>query len=138
MSPQMQGTPQDEQAIRTMVNQFVAAWNRNDAKALAGYFTTDSDLINPTGRVARGGSEVEKLFREEQTGPFKATRFSLPLTHLRFLKPDIAVTDHEFEIDGVQGPVSTLRGLVTMVLRKDAGRWLITSARPMVPVPLPS
>src|SRR6266542_1427612 len=100
MSPQTQGSPQDEQAIRNVVTQFVAAWNRNDAKALAGHFTTDGDLINPAGRIARGRSEVEKLFTDEQTTRFKGTRFSLPQKHLRFLKPDIAVADHEFEITG--------------------------------------
>ena len=138
MSPKIQGTSQDEQAIRNLITQFVAAWNKNDGKGLASHFTTDGDVINPGGRTARGRSEVEQLFKDEQAGVFKGTRFIMPLKNLRFLKPDVAVADHEFEIAGVQGPLTTLKGLVTLVLRKDADNWLITSARPMVPVQMPS
>jgi uncharacterized protein (TIGR02246 family) len=137
MSPQTQGTPQDEQAIRNMVTQFVAAWNRNDAKALAGQFTSDGDLINPAGRIARGKGEVEKLLAEEQSGRFKGTHMSMTLKHLRFLKPDVAIVDEEFEITGLQGPQTTMKGLITVVLRKDGDHWLTTSARPMVPVQMP-
>jgi uncharacterized protein (TIGR02246 family) len=138
MSPQIQGTPQDEQAIRNMVTQFVAAWNKNDAKALASQFTTDGDLINPTGRIARGSTEVEKLIRDEQSGHFKNTRFRLAVTNIRFLKPDIAITDLEYEINDVKGPLTTMKGLVTFVLRKDGGQWLIDAGRPMVPVQPPA
>ena len=137
MSPQVQGTTQDEQAIRKMVTQFVEAWNRNDAKALAGQFTSDGDLINPAGRIARGRNEVEKLLTEEHTGRFKGTHINMTLKHLRFLKPDIAIGDEEFEVTGLQGPQATLKGLVTFVVRKDGDHWLITSGRPMVPVPMP-
>lgn len=137
MSPKVQGSPQDEQAIRKMVTQFAEAWNRNDVKALTGQFTTDGDLINPAGRIARGTSEVQKLITEEHTGRFKGTRISLALKHLRFLKPDVAIGDEEFEITGLQGPQTTLKGLVTFVVRKDGENWLITSGRPMVPVQMP-
>jgi len=135
MSPQIQGTPQDEQAIRNMVTQFVAAWNKNDAKGLASHFTSDGDLINPAGRIARGSTEVEKLFRDEQSGQFKNTRFRLTVTNIRFLKPDIAVTDLEYEINDMKGPLSTMKGLVSLVVRKDSSQWLINACRPMVPVP---
>jgi uncharacterized protein (TIGR02246 family) len=138
MSAQTQATTQDEQAIRNIAEQFEAAWNRNDAKRLAAFFADDGDIINPGGRIARGKTEVEKLFTEEQNGAFKGTRFSMPLKHLRFLKPDIAVAEYEFEINGVQGPQQTMKGLVTSVLQRDADKWLIASVRPMVPIPLPS
>ena len=140
MSPQVQGSPQDEQAIRKMATEFIAAWNRNDSKALAACFTTDGDLINPAGRIGRGRSEVEKILSEEQNGVFKGTRISMPQTHLRFLKPDVAIVDYEYEIKGVREPdgkETTLKGLVSSVLRKEGNEWLIAAARPIIPVPLP-
>ena len=140
MSPQLQGTPQDEQAIRTMAAEFVAAWNRNDVKALAACFTTDGDLINPVGRAGRGRSEVERILNEEQNGPFKGSRISMPQKHLRFLKPDLAIADYDFEVArvrGADGRDTTLKGLVSTVLRKDGDKWLIAAARPMIPAPLP-
>jgi uncharacterized protein (TIGR02246 family) len=138
MSPQTQGTAQEEQAIRDLITKFVAAWNKGDGKVMATHFTTDADVIDPGGRIARGRKEVEQMFQDEQAGVFKGTHFSMPFSHLRFLKPDIAIADNDFEIDGVNGPVSTLKGMVTLVVRKDGDKWLITSARPMVPVRLPN
>lgn len=140
MSPQLQGTSQDEQAIRTLATEFVGAWNRNDSKGLAACFTTDGDLVNPAGRVCRGKSEVEKILNEEQNGPFKGSRISMPQKHLHFLKPDLAVADYDFEVArvrGADGKEITLKGLISNVLRKDGDKWLIVAARPMIPTALP-
>jgi uncharacterized protein (TIGR02246 family) len=141
MSPQMQGTPQDEQAIRTMSAEFMIAWNKNDSKALAACFTADGDLINPLGQVGRGRNEVQKIFTEGHSGPFKGSRLSMQQKHLRFLKPDIAVTDYEFEISGMRDPSgkqTTQKGLVTGVLRKEGEKWLFAASRPSIPVPPPA
>lgn len=141
MSPQVQGTPQDEQDIRKAATEFVTAWNRNDAKGLAACFASDGDLINPAGQIARGRAGVEKLLAEEQNRTFKGTRISVPQKHLSFLKPDIAIVDYEFEIAhlrGADGKETALKGLLTNVLRKEGDRWLIAAARPMVPSPLPA
>lgn len=134
MSPQKLGTAQDEQAIRDTVARFVTAWTKDDIRGMAACFAEDGDMINPAGRVARGREEIEELFAEEHSGHFKKTGFALPFKHLRFLKPDVAIADHEFEINGIQsGPTTALSGLLTLVLRKNADSWLIASARPMVP-----
>jgi uncharacterized protein (TIGR02246 family) len=103
MSPQLQGTPQDEQAIRTATREFVAAWNRNDVSALAACFATDGDLIDPSGRIGRGRGEVERILKEEQNGPFKGTHVNMPQKYLHFLKPDLAIADYECEVARVRG-----------------------------------
>jgi len=120
-----------------MTAEFIAAWNKNDSKTLANCFTTDGDLINPAGRVGRGRNEVEKIVTDEQNGVFKGTRISMQQKHLRFLKPDVAVADYEYEITGLKGPQTTLKGLLTSVLRKEHDKWLITAGRPTVPAQLP-
>jgi len=139
-SPQMQGTTLDEQAIRNAATEFVAAWNKNDAKALTALFTTDGDLINPAGRVARGRTGVETLFTEEHNGQFKGTRLSMPQKHLHFLRQDIAIADYEYEISNVRGSdgkETSIRGLVSSVLHKNGDKWLIAACRAMTPAPLP-
>ncbi len=140
MSPQTLGSTQDEQAIRSLASEFVSAWNKNDTRQLAACYSADGDLINPAGRAARGRMEVEKLMREEHAGPFKGTRLSTQQKHLRFLKPDVAIVDYEFEIAqmrGADGKNTTLKGQVTFVLHKEGERWLIASARPLIPSTLP-
>jgi uncharacterized protein (TIGR02246 family) len=136
----MQGTFQDEQAIRNMSAEFMIAWNKNDSKALAACFATDGDLINPMGQVGRGRNEVQKIFAEGHSGPFTGSRLSMQQKHLRFLKPDIAVADYEFEITGMRDPggkQTTQKGLVTGVLRKEGEKWLFAASRPSISVPPP-
>jgi len=123
-----------------VATEFVAAWNKNDARALTALFTTDGDLINPAGRVARGTTGVETLLTEEHNGQFKGTRLSLPQKHLRFLKQDIAIVDYEYEIShvrGSDGKETSIKGLVSNVLHKNGDKWLIAACRPSIPAPLP-
>ena len=138
MSPQQQGTPQDEQGIKRTATEFITGWNRHDAKAMAACFAPDGDLINPEGQTCRGKSAVEKLLTEEQTGEFKGSRANMPQTHLRFLKPDFAIADYDLEISNVRGNDGkelSVKAEVTNVYRKQNDQWLIVAARAMVPVP---
>jgi uncharacterized protein (TIGR02246 family) len=140
MSPQAQGTPQEEHAIRAATTEFVNAWNRNDIKALAACFASDGNVINPAGRAARGRGEVEKLLNDEQNTLFKGSHISMTQTHVHFLKPDVAIVDYDFEVTRVraaEGKQTTLKGLQSVVLRKDADKWLVVAARPMIPTPMP-
>lgn len=140
MSPKALGTPKDEQAIRDTAAQFIAAWNRNDGRALAACFASDGDLINSAGRICRGRREVEKLALEGHAGPLKGSHMTMPQKHLRFLKPDLAIAEYDFEVShvrGADGKESIMKGLTTVVLRKDGDSWLIVAARPMIPLPVP-
>lgn len=139
MSPQLLGTPRDEQSIRHTAEEFVSAWNRHDPKGLAACFAADGDIVNPEGRTGRGKSEVERILHDEQTGLFQSSRIALPEQHLHFLKPDLAIADYRFEVTGVRGAdgkETAQKGLMSAVLRRDGDKWLIVAARPMVPTSL--
>ena len=141
MSPQPLGTPQDEQAIQNLALEFAAGWNRHDAQGMAACFTMDGDLVNPSGKIARGRAHVQKLFAEEQAGPLQASRVTMAHKHLRFLKPDLAMGDYQFEVSHIrnaEGQETTTKGLVSCVLRKEGDGWLITAARTNVPAPMPA
>jgi len=61
----------DEPAIRAVVDQFMDAWNRHDAKAFAGVFSEDADFTNWRGTGASGRSKIEEFH-----APMFATVFS--------------------------------------------------------------
>jgi uncharacterized protein (TIGR02246 family) len=131
----------DDQAIRTVAADFVAAWNKHDPTQMASSWAQDGDLINPFGRPAKGRSQIEQLFREEQTGPMKQTTHQMTVTSVRILPGDLAFADADCQIsgmvgkDGKQMPPFTPR--VFFVMGKKDGNWKILAARAYAVVPRP-
>ena len=50
----------EDAAIQKRHDEWCEAWNKHDAKLMAGFFVGDGDLINPFGRHAKGTAEIEK------------------------------------------------------------------------------
>jgi uncharacterized protein (TIGR02246 family) len=125
-----------EDAINGRVKEFVNAWNKHDVRAMATLFTEDADLINPQGRVAKSRPEIEKMFRDEHSNAYKDSHMQLKPAGLRFLTPDVAVGDYEFEVTGVRDPSgkeTKLQGHLTDVFKKQADAWNVATSRPMIP-----
>jgi uncharacterized protein (TIGR02246 family) len=131
----------DEKALKARADEFLAAWDKDDAKGLAAIFAPDGDLINPFGRVARGRAEVEKLFADEHATFTKGTHYNLTSLSTRLIGTDAAVQDWDIELTGMKGPdgsaMPPLKHHVTVVFEKKGGKWWALAARPAVPVPPP-
>jgi uncharacterized protein (TIGR02246 family) len=129
---------EDERAIMAWASALATAWNKHDAKALAGAFADDATLNGASGGLARGRSNIEKLFEEEQATSMKATTFTWTRTQVTFLKQDAAMFDGDCDITGVTGadgkPVPLSRFRVSAVLAKKAQRWTV---QPCLFIPLP-
>jgi len=72
-APQAKGAQtDDETTIRASAEAFVAAFNKQDAKATAAFWTPDGEYADETGRVIRGREAIEKeyeLFFCQAFGP---------------------------------------------------------------------
>jgi uncharacterized protein (TIGR02246 family) len=132
-----QGTPADEAAIRKAAEQFPPAWAKGDAKALAALYTTDADYVSSTGITAKGRAEIQTAYNTQFSGVYKGTSLKNATTNVRFLKPDIAITNGTFEVTGLRGPggqeAPPRKGISTSILVKQNGQWLITALRAWVP-----
>jgi uncharacterized protein (TIGR02246 family) len=131
----------DEKALKARADEFVAAWDKGDAKGLAAIFAPEGDLINPFGRVAKGRAEVEKLFAEEHASFTKNTHYDIRSLETRLVGADAAVQDWDVEMTGMKGPdgsaMPPLKHHVTVVYAKKGGQWWAVAARPAVAVPPP-
>lgn len=130
-----------EAQVRARSQEFAAAWNRHDAKALAAYWAPDGDVINPFGRVAKGRTEVEKLFTDEHSTFMKDTTLTITSSTVRLLKPDVAFADWDVDISGMHSPdgtaMPTLKNHVNVVLVKKSGQWWFVAVRPVSYQPPP-
>ncbi len=120
----------DRQAIRTVMDRFVDAWNRHDAKAFAAVFAEDADFTNWRGDGASGRSKIEEFHAPMFATIFKNSHQSYTSIKIRFVRPDIAAVDVRWEMTGAtdaQGnPRPPRKGLLDFVMAKNEGQWQIT------------
>jgi uncharacterized protein (TIGR02246 family) len=118
----------EEEAVRDLWERFEKAFNGYDAGAVAGLYAPDADRVNAAGEWARGRSEIRRQYETElerrkadpTVRPFK------PTIRLRFVRPDVAMIDGEW--DWTRSGRS-VRGQFTVVASKEEGRWSISSGR---------
>src|SRR5215510_3382068 len=79
----------DLKAIRDTAQAYVAAFNRQDAKAIAALWAENGDCIDDSGKRFQGRAEIEKvyaeLFRQHPGG-----KINVIVDSLRLLSPDAA------------------------------------------------
>jgi uncharacterized protein (TIGR02246 family) len=119
----------DEQAIRDVVDRFVDAWNRHDAKAFAAVFAEDADFTNWRGTGASGRAKVEEFHAPMFATIFKNSHQKYTEIKTHFVRPDVAAVDVHWEMTGLmdaQGnPRPDRQGLLSFVMAKNAGQWQI-------------
>jgi uncharacterized protein (TIGR02246 family) len=117
-------------AIAQTVEQFLKAWNIHDAHAFALTFTEDADFTNVAGVHAQGRSNVEAFHAPMFAGRFKDTHQTARVRSIRFLRPDLAAVDVDWEMNGAKSadgsPRPDRKGLLNWVMAKQGdGSWLI-------------
>jgi uncharacterized protein (TIGR02246 family) len=121
-------TTTDNTAIRALATQQEQAWNRHDAKAYADLFTTDCDVVNVIGNWWNGRAEVEHKLTVAYATVFKSSALTFTDVQIRFLTPQLAVAHMRWTMTGAGLPAGLAQpkqGIQTLVVRKQAGRWLI-------------
>jgi uncharacterized protein (TIGR02246 family) len=131
---QAAGTYADEQAIRITIEQRRVAWNTDDVNTYARLLAEDADILSSTGRSASGREEVIRLYVEQRSGAYRGASITFTVvTHIKFVRPDVAVADAEAELAGLRGAdgnaFAPVKGQVVFVLLKQGERWLISSIR---------
>jgi uncharacterized protein (TIGR02246 family) len=116
----------DETAVRALIERYVNARDARDESSIAALFTADADQHTTAGEWRRGRAQVV-------AGTAQSTRQnpgdrSIDIASVRFLTPDVAIADGNYNIAG-----SAVRRWTTIVLEREAGVWRIAAIRNMVP-----
>jgi len=136
----------DRAAIAAAVQNYMDSWNKHDVQAVALTYTEDTDLINNFGALTHGRVQVVATFGPMLAGVYSETRQTGTVKSIRFLKPDVAAVDVDWEMTGAKnqdGSVRPIRkGLHSLIMIKQSdGSWLIavmhiheyTSTPPLAP-----
>jgi uncharacterized protein (TIGR02246 family) len=138
---QLQSDMINEAAIRKLYQQFVALWNKHDAKAMAAMWLEDGDDVEPDGHVAKGRDEIEKLFTQEHASVMKTTQIELNVDSVWFISATVALVDGNYRVTGIVAPdgkqLPPRAGRFSSIFLHERGKWWIAASRLMIPVALP-
>jgi uncharacterized protein (TIGR02246 family) len=119
----------DSAAIRQVVAGVIDGFNHHDARAWTAPFLDDGDFTNVTGLTLHGRNKVEERFKVLFATRLKDAHRSATVRHIRFVNPDVAAVDAEWELvgstndDGSARPVR--KGIFTWVMVKQDGHWRV-------------
>jgi uncharacterized protein (TIGR02246 family) len=124
---QQAGRPEEEKAIRQIVEQFVKAYNAGDAPAAAKLFAPDAEIVDKEGLSMQGRGPLQDIFaaifREHPK-----THIAIETRSIRFVGAAAAIADGMNTVVHAPGE-SPLRSRCELVCLKQDGRWQIGSAR---------
>lgn len=114
-------------AIRKASQEFINAFNRADAKAIAALWTKDGDYTTASGEVVSGREGIEKAYAEFFAANPDA-KIQLVLDSLRLLSDTAAIEDGRVILEtAVVASAGTTRYFVVHI--KSNGQWLMSSVR---------
>ncbi len=115
---------------KQVIEQYQAAYNKGDAKALGALFTENALRLGSDGRAFAGRAEIEQDAAAALSGPRKGSRAEIHVARTEVLKPDVALVEGTFEVTGVSTPV---KGRYLITALRENGRWRIASIATAVP-----
>ena len=140
----------DETAIRKIIEDENATWNKGDPAGYSRHFAEAGTFTNIRGQFFTGHAAFLKQHEVIFDGIFKNTTLSQDIVSLKFVRPDIAIVETLTAVVGVAQSVpgitrdekGRLRTRLLQVLVKENGAWKIVSyhnvdVKPGIPVPDP-
>jgi uncharacterized protein (TIGR02246 family) len=113
--------------------EFIAAFDKGDAKAVAAFWTPDGDYVDQLGRRYKGRAEIEKLYAKLFAAN-KGAKLTVAVTSVRAIGTDAAIEDGTTQVTPAGGGAPTT-GTFTAVLVKKDGAWFFESVRETVTHP---
>ena len=137
----------DEKAIKALLATYEETWNKHDMKAWGQLFTDDVVVVDGRGLLWKGNKanvEGHVTIHEAQKKQNQKMTWAVAVEKISFLTPDIALVHATWKWPGFARPsgeeVKDFRGIISAVLVRQDGRWLIRSlqntvADPSLPLP---
>ena len=136
--------PNDKEDVRQVVSGFAESWNRHDMEAFGRLFAPDADFVNVAGGLVEreaGDPDCNHAYSHgtipadtqgeplRYYGIFKTSTLRFTQIDVRFLRKDVAVAHASCELLGDARTPNPRHTLITFVLTRQDGAWLIAAAQ---------
>ena len=129
-NPQTGGQTPSQEA-RKLLTRLEGAFNRGDAQGLADCWVAGGDLVGPSGQRVEGRPNIERAFRDF-FAPRRDGKLKLHVASLRVAGDDLVLLDAVSRLKPETAESAGEDSLLSLVLVKRDGRWLIESGRETV------
>ena len=119
----------DEHAVRAVISDMEAAWNRHDVRRFSELFAPNADFVTTVGSRFKGRAVIEQLHATLHASHYKDSHQTAGEVTVRFLRSDVAVAHVPSHTIFGEGK-NTIDTLMALVLTKGVGEeWLIAVAQ---------
>jgi uncharacterized protein (TIGR02246 family) len=113
--------------------EFLAAFERGDAKAVAAFWAPDGEYVNPEGRHYKGRSAIEKLY-EKVFADRKGARLTIIVASDRQVTPDVKLEEGLTEVSSPEGGPPSVAAFSAVLVKQD-GQWYFERVRESIAHP---
>jgi uncharacterized protein (TIGR02246 family) len=116
-----------EEAIRAQAKEFVAAYNRGDAKAIAALWTEDRDYELGASTV-KGREAIARLY-EEHFKTHAGSKMDVEIESIRLLAPTVAIEQGTAAVGGSANSAPTASAYTAVHAKQKDGKWRMAMVR---------
>jgi uncharacterized protein (TIGR02246 family) len=113
--------------------EFIAAFNRGDAKSVAGFWVADGNYVDQVGRQTKGREALEKLYQKVFAGA-KGAKLAIFVTSAKLVTPEVALEEGISEVTPADGGPPTAARFSAVLVKKE-GEWYFESVHESVASP---
>jgi uncharacterized protein (TIGR02246 family) len=122
-----------EAAVRTLLQNYIDAWNRADAEGIASQFVADGDLVAPDGIRASGHPAIRAFYAAAFQRGYSGSRAGISVVALRAIRRDVIIVDGTWFIENARTPAGAVapreEGVATLVAVKARDGWRVSAVR---------
>jgi uncharacterized protein (TIGR02246 family) len=131
-------TDADREAVNQVATSFLNSFKNHDFSDMGNYTTQDVNVINPAGMWWKSRTDVQKAFLTFHQTFLKNVTMTEDSRTVRFIDPNVAIINLIVKMSAFYPPDGVdrgnnkrgdNRGVATMVVVKQNGKWLLTSAQ---------
>jgi uncharacterized protein (TIGR02246 family) len=123
----------DIQVIKGIINEYVEAYNKHDARKMASLWAPDGDLLSAWGDLAISRGDVEKLIQKQVAGNLRNAKIEESIEYIKLISPNVALVDVNRVITGAEresvGQLPPYLNHAFYVFIKNNGKWEIIAFR---------
>jgi uncharacterized protein (TIGR02246 family) len=113
--------------------EFIAAFEKGDHKAVAAFWTENADYVDQTGREFKGRAAIQKMY-EKFFAAKKGMKLNIIVLSARMVGSDVAIEDGITEVTPAEGGLPSSARFSAVLVKKD-GEWYFESVRDSIPHP---